>query len=684
MKPTCLFAVLFAITAVDPISRGADGVRVTVVAVPSAAEGNVHYVGHRAPLAPSPLVKLPVGAVRPAGWTRRVLVLQNDGFHGHLPELSRFLKKEDNSWLSRDGRGRNGWEEEPYWLKGFQDCAYLLDDRAKLREARVWLEGALNSQQADGWFGPGEGRGGVATDLKGRDDLWPNMIMLFCLQSFHEQTGDERVPRLFEKYFRYLAALPEDRFLVGYWPKMRGGDLLWSVLWLYNRTGGDWLIELAHKVHRHSSRWDQDLINLHNVNIAQGFREPAEYFVVTRDRKYVEATERVWGKVRQLYGQVPGGMFGGDENCRPGFDGPRQAIETCGMAEEMLSDEILLAITGDPVWADRCENVAFNGLPAAFTADMKALRYLTAPNQPRSDRAGKSPGIENDGPMFHFDPYDHRCCQHNAGHAWPNYVQHLWYAAPGNGLACVLYAPGSVTAKVGDGTSVTWTSDTRYPFEDTVNLRLAAPKSLGFPLYLRVPGWCAEPAIRLNGTRIGLPSAPRGFLRLDRVWADGDRLEARFPMAVRVQRWEGNRGIASVQRGPLAFSLKIAEKAVRSGGTDAWPAWELFPDSPWNYGLVLPAPDAAARFEVVRGAWPADDQPWVSASAPLELKGRGRRIPEWRLDAKGLVEEVGPSPVRSTEQDEEIRLVPMGAARLRISAFPVIGEGPDARAWGGR
>lgn len=655
---------------------------VTGVASPDPAPGNSHYVGNRAPLAPSPLIRLPIGAVRPAGWTRRVLELQNAGFHGHLPELSKFLKREDNSWLSRDGRGKNGWEEEPYWLKGFQDCAFLVGDQEKLAEARIWLEGALNSQQEDGWFGPGEGRTGVATDQKGRDDLWPNMVMLFCLQSYYDQTGDARVPRLMERYFRYLAAVPEEKFLVGFWPSMRGGDLLWSVIWLYNRTGGDWLIDLAHKVHRRSARWDQDLPGVHNVNIAQGFREPAEYFLVTRDAKYLVATEHVWRKVRHLYGQVPGGMYGADENCRTGYDGPRQAIETCGIAEEMLSNEILLAVTGDPLWADRCENAAFNSLPAAFTADMKALRYLTAPNQPQSDHVSKAPGIQNGGPMYCMDPYDHRCCQHNAGHAWPNFVQHLWYAAPGNGLAAVLYAPCEVRARVGAGagTEVTVVQDTRYPFEETVAMKLALSAPTVFPLFLRIPAWCSQPEVKINGRALGGARAGQ-FVRIERTWQNGDRVELQLPMAVRVKRWPGNRNTASIERGPLTYSLHIPTRFVRHGGTDRWPAWDLLPEQPWNYGLVLDGEGTGGTFEVRTGPWPADEQPWAESAQPIRVTARARRIPEWTLDEKGLVHEVQTSPVKSTEPEETVTLVPMGAARLRITAFPVVGTGPTANEW---
>lgn len=653
----------------------------SAVAKPASAPTNQFYVGNRVPLLPSQFIKLPVGSLRPGGWTKRILRLQGDGFHGHLTEISQFLKKENNAWLSPTGRGERGWEEVPYWLKGFQDCGYLLGDERMIKEARIWIEGAINSQQPDGWFGPGEGRTGQATDLKGRTDLWPNMIMLFCLQSFYEHTGDPRVIDLMTRYFKYLAAVPEKDFLVGYWPKMRAGDQLYSIYWLYNRTGQDWLLDLARKTHRQAARWDTGLIDWHNVNLAQGFREPAEFYLLSHDPKDLTATEHDWSELRQLYGQVPGGMYGADENARKGYTGPRQAIETCGIAEEMLSDEILLGLTGDTRWADQCENVAFNSMPASMTANLKALRYLTAPNQPQSDHVSKSPGIQNGGPMYCMNPYDHRCCQHNAGHAWPYFVEHLWMATAGNGIAAVLYAPCQVTAKVGDGTDVILTETTQYPFDEKIAIKLAASKPVAFPLYLRVPAWCEKPAVRVNGKAVEVAAKAGGFVVLERTWANGDAIELTLPMEVRLRTWTKNHNTVSVDRGPLTYSLRIAEKYVRHGGTDQWPAWDIFPDSPWNYGLELPAKNPERAFKVVRKSWPADDQPFRWDAAPLQLRTKARRLPAWDLDEKGLVREVQDSPVKSSEPVEEVTLIPMGAARLRISSFPVIGTGPDARDW---
>jgi hypothetical protein len=508
------------------------------------------------------------------------------------------------------------------------------------------------------------------------------MIMLFCLQTYHERTADPRVLELMKKYFRYLAALPEEKFLVGYWPSMRGGDQLYSIFWLYNLTGESWLLDLARKTHRRTVRWDNpnQIANWHNVNIAQAFREPAIYWMLSSNQAHLEATDKVWSKVRELYGQVPGGMYGADENARPGFNGPRQAIETCGIAEEMLSDGLLIAVTGDPVWAERCENATFNSYPASMTADLKALRYLTAPNQPQSDHASKAPGVQNGGDMFLMNPHSHRCCQHNAGHAWPYFVQHLWYAAPGNGLAAYLYAPSQVKAKIADGVEATITESTRYPFEEQVTFKIALPKAARFPLYLRIPAWCEQAGLAVNGAQTSTPLAAGKLAKLDREWQSGDVVVLSLPMQVKLTKWTGNRGTVSVNRGPLTYSLQIKEDYRRYGGTEKWPAWDIFPGSPWNYGLVLQG-SPARDFKVIQGDWPADDQPFKNEAAPIRLTTTAKRIPNWTLDPRGCINEVIRQPVQSSEPVETVTLIPMGAARLRISAFPVIGEGPDAQEW---
>jgi hypothetical protein len=312
---------------------------------------------------------------------------------------------------------------------------------------------------------------------------------------------------------------------------------------------------------------------------------------------------------------------------------------------------------------------------------MKALRYLTAPNMVLSDRHNKSPGLQNGGPMLLMNPHVHRCCQHNWGHGWPYYAEHLWSATPDNGLAAVMYSDCRVAAKVGDGTEVMIDQDTHYPFGESVRFTLKTTASVRFPLYLRVPGWCEGAHVRVNGSQLDAKSAPLHFVVIDRQWSDGDRVELTLPMKISIRRWEKSQNSVSVDRGPLTYSLRIGEKYVREGGTDEWPAWEIHPTTPWNYGLILDTEDPTRSFDVVRHPWPSSDMPFTQEGVPVELVAEGKQIPKWSLDKHGLVDTLQPSPVKSDQPEATIHLIPMGAARLRISAFPVIGEGPDAHEW---
>jgi len=643
-----------------------------VLTIPPTEGTNPYYVSNRPPLLPNPLIKLPIGSIRPEGWLRQQLVLMSKGMTGHLPELSRWCKPEGSAWMDPNGQGERGWEELPYWLKGFGDLGYILKDKRIIQQARRWIEAVLASQEPDGYFGP--------RDNKRKHDCWPNMIMLNVLQSFHEATGDPRVLPFMARYFRWQSNLPREHLLPRSWQKVRGGDNLQSIYWLYNRTGERWLLDVARRIHERTADWTGGIASWHGVNICQGFREPAQYYQQAKDPWYLRATEQNYKTVMDLYGQVPGGMFGADENCRPGYTDPRQAAETCAIVEFMLSNELLLKITGQVVYADRCEEIAFNSFPAALTPDLKALHYLTAPNMVQLDRQNKSPGLQNGGCMLAYSPWIYRCCQHNVSHGWPYYAEHLWLATQGRGLAAVFYAASQVKAKVGDGTEVAIHEQTDYPFDERVRFRFTTPRPVRFELLLRIPGWCEAPSVRVNGKALPVRAKGPCYVRIERVWKTGDLVELELPARIRMTVWTKNKNAVSVHRGPLTFSLKIGEKWVRCGGTDEWPVWEVYPTTPWNYGLIVDEKNPASSFRLVRKPGPLPDQPFQIDKAPLALQAKARRIPAWQMQG-GLVGLLQQSPARSDQPVETVTLIPMGCARLRISAFPTIGTGPDAHEW---
>ena len=84
-------------------------------------------------------------------------------------------------------------------------------------------------------------------------------------------------------YFRWELNCPDNQFMHGYWPSMRTGDNLESVYWLYNRTGEKWLLDVATKIQKHTPNWVTKIPMWHNVNLAEGFREPAEFWQQSAD-----------------------------------------------------------------------------------------------------------------------------------------------------------------------------------------------------------------------------------------------------------------------------------------------------------------------------------------------------------------------------------------------------------------
>lgn len=639
-----------------------------------AEEINSNYASNKRPLVPQQFIKLPSGSIKPGGWLLTQLQLQKDGLNGHLGEISAWLQKEDNAWLKSGGKW--GWEEVPYWLRGYSSLAFLLEDEKMINESKIWIEAILKSQREDGNFGP-------YTEVNGSQDFWPNMVALWILQSYYEYTNDARVIDFMTRYFHFQLNVPDEHFLKSYWENSRGGDNLWSVVWLYNRTGDSKLLELADKIHRNTADWTKstELPNWHNVNVAQGCREPATYYLFNGDRRFLEASYNVQSLVRRTFGQVPGGMFGADENARMGFFDPRQGTETCGFAEQMASDEIMLLITGDPYWAENCEDIAFNSYPAAFMPDYKSLRYITAPNMVISDSENHKPGIDNAGPFLAMNPFSSRCCQHNHGFAWPYYAEHLMLATPDNGAAAVLFNTCEAYMKVAEGKEIVINEKTDYPFDTRISFTVDTnDESVKFPFYIRIPKWTKNATCEVNGQEIVVESGSGSYLCIDREWNDGDSVVMNFPMEISYRTWQVNKNSVSVDYGPLTLSLRIAEKYVEKNSTETaiwdsqwqkgadasrWPSYEIYPGSPWNYALQVESVKLKERNPLKH-----DVNPFTQDNVPLVFEASGRLVPDWKVDEYKLCGVLPYENVMKSEQVEKLELIPMGAARLRISSFP--------------
>ncbi len=204
---------------------------------------------------------------------------------------------------------------------------------------------------------------------------------------------------------------------------------------------------------------------------------------------------------------------------------------------------------------------------------------------------------------------------------------------------------------------------TEYPFRGAVRITLNPTAAVAFPLRLRIPAWAAGAAVQVNGKTVD-PRTESGWAKLEQTWNPGDTIELDLQMSPRVKT--GYRNSVSIERGPLVFSYPITESWVKLRTRGMTADWQVFPAAAWNYALFLKE-DAAHG--LVAEEHPVGGSPFTLTGTPVKLQVPARRIASWRAE-DGVVNDVPESPAASDEADETITLVPYGAAKLRITAFP--------------
>jgi len=626
-------------------------------------------IKNRAPLAQNAFYTLPLGSVRPSGWLRRQMEIQAAGLGGHLDETWADVGS-NSGWLGGTGES---WERGPYFLDGLVPLAYLLDDDRLKAKAQRYIDWTLTHQAANGMIGPSS-----------NDDWWPRMVMLKVLAQYEEATGDPRVIPVMSRYFEHqLVALP-GRPLRD-WGKFRWQDNALVVIWLYNRTGDPKLIDLARLLHQQGFDWQADFadfkytkritpemiklsehnglgdyaLSTHGVNNGQALKAAPVWSVISRNEADRGGLKQMLTALDTYHG-LPNGMFSCDEH----FAGknPSQGSELCTVVETMFSLEQSLAILGDASIGDRLEKIAFNALPGTFTDDMWAHQYNQEPNQVEVS-LHREPWT-TDGPesnLYGLEP-NFGCCTANFHQGWPKFTASLWMASHDGGLVAAAYSPCEVHTTVGT-TAVHLLEETEYPFRGTVRITVKPAAQVRFPLRLRIPAWAEGTTMHLNGQALPVSEAA-GFATIDRTWGAGDVVEVQFPLAPRVA--EGYKESVSIERGPLVFSYPIGEDWVKLRARGMTADWQVFPSSQWNYALAVNAGDAHA---LAVEEHPIPATPFALAGAPVMLEVSARKVPAWRA-VDGVADPVPQSPVASAEAEERIKLVPYGAAKLRITSFP--------------
>lgn len=613
---------------------------------------------------------LPLGSIRPKGWLARQLRIQAEGLSGHLDEFWPDIK--DSGWF---GGTAEAWERAPYWLDGVVPLAYLLNDQRLTEKVSRHIDFIVTHQQPDGWLGP------VSSDMA-RYDLWGEILIFKPLLQYYEATGDARIPAVIEK-----ALLRLDRHIdmapLFNWGQFRWFEALIPIYWLYERTGADWLVDLAVKLHAQGFNWEAFFQRWpitqstpkkrwnymgHVVNNAMAIKSAGLWQRISGDARALAHTQEMIQKLDLYHGMVTG-VFTGDE-CLAGKS-PTQGTELCAVVEYAYSLETLLSIYGEASFGDRLEKIIFNALPATFSPDMWSHQYDQQVNQVecsiRDDRYWVDNGPESN--LFGLEP-NYGCCTANLSQGWPKFAAHLWMRTQDGGLAAVAYAPCQVETLV-EGTPVRITVDTDYPFRDEIQITVEVEQSVIFPIELRIPAWAQNATMLVNGEAI-YNIQPGRFLRIEREWTGSSQVTLTLPAKYVLRR--GYNAAVALVRGPLVFSLPIGEEWRQVNQQKPHRElphadWEIYPTTSWNYALELTGSELEEEIGLERCE--VGEYPFSPAGAPVHIKVPGRRLEGWGME-HGCAQAAPLPPVHSEQPVEVLKLIPYGCTNLRITEFPIV------------
>ncbi len=223
----------------------------------------------------------------------------------------------------------------------------------------------------------------------------------------------------------------------------------------------------------------------------------------------------------------------------------------CGAYGHFKITRYLLRVTKDSRYGDSMEQVLYNTILGAWP-------------------------IQPDGTSFYYSDYaltgkkvwyrdKWPCCSGTFPQLAADY--HIsTYLRASDGVYVNLFAPSTVRWSDGGG-KYSLTQQTKYPFENTVQIQVAGSRPADYTIYVRIPAWTGSDAIlSVNGKRVSDAVTPGTFAALKRTWKEGDRVELELPMPLRLQPVDANHPkLVALVRGPLVlFAVADSQPAFDS------------------------------------------------------------------------------------------------------------------------
>lgn len=336
---------------------------------------------------------------------------------------------------------------------------------------------------------------------------------------------------------------------------------------LYRQTGDErylklsnWLLE--QRGHGHgdwrSKDYYQDLmpvrqlskISGHAVRAMYMFTGMADLASITEDTAYVHALDRLWEDVVYTKMYATGGIGSSrkNEGFTADYDLPNAEAycETCASVGMVFWNQRMNMLKGDGKYVNVLERAMYNGALAGISLSADRFFYVNP--------------LESDGTHHRKPWYGTACCPSQISRFLPS-VGNYVYATSSDALWVNLYIASETDVRI-DGVPVAIKQATNYPWEGKVRLTLHPDQKKRFALKLRVPDWCKNYTLTVNGEACKCVEE-MGYLLVDRIWQQDDEVVFNMAMPVEVvaadPRVKADLGKRCLQRGPLVYCMEEAD-----------------------------------------------------------------------------------------------------------------------------
>ena len=441
------------------------------------------------------------------------------------------------------------------WNAGDEDLRDKIDSMVS-----EWLA----TQDADGYLGTYD-----EADRWKSWDVWVQAHNLIGLESYYRYTGRKDILnaalsigyRVLQDFGAGKRTLRDTGPHVG----MASSAILEPMIWLYRESGdrafldfGVWLVEQDWEGEGGPQILSAILAgkgvagvgNSKGIEMLLDFAGLMELYRATGEEKYLRTILLAWEDIAAHHLYITGSASTG-EYFPKDFTLPNQGIyrigETCVSMGWMYLNFSLARLTGNARYFDMAEQTLYNHLLGAQSPDGRSWAYYLGLADSKRYR-------------WHTDP---ECCPTKGARGIAQTLGHV-FGLFEDGFSINFYDAAKAVLSLPSGRSVQIAVETGYPYEGQVWVTVSLASRETFTLRLRLPGWCRNYKLALNGAALDLQPDENGYLLLPRDWTDGDQILLDMDMPVNVVADKiGNMGRVALTRGPLVFA---ADASYLPGG----------------------------------------------------------------------------------------------------------------------